>query len=90
MRVHVVRFVDDIARYQLETVRQFSPFRKGTVTALDTATTPNLATVQGRRMPYGVEDLEVGDLVLFGDFKDPFVLMRLVGAEEVQELQEFE
>lgn len=83
-------FVQDVASHHRDVVRSYSPFRKGSVTAIDTATTPNLATVQGRRMPYGVEDLAVGDLVLFGDYKDPFVLMRLVGAEEAQELQEFE
>lgn len=58
--------------------RRAEVFRKGLVTAIDQASTPWLATINGRRMPFIDENITVGDVVYYVDQADPFAWARTV------------
>lgn len=59
--------------------REGEIFRKGRVTNLDADATPNLVTVNGRRMPVLGVDVAVGDIVVYVDQHDAFAISKFAG-----------
>lgn len=54
-------------------------FRKGTITAVDDVSVPNIYTVSGRPMASVYAFLEVGDIVVYVDQPDPFIVGKFAG-----------
>lgn len=63
--------------------RRSEVFRKGVVTAVDDTVTPNLITVsdgsQTKTMPFTQYLAEVGNVVVWVDQADPFIMGKFAG-----------
>ena len=59
--------------------RRAEIFRKGTIQAVDDSGVPVVYTVAGRRMTSVYAFLEVGDVVVYVDQADPFVVGKFAG-----------
>lgn len=70
---------DAVQQVTVENRRRFELFRKGRVQAVDISGQVPYVTVHGRRMPSTKAGLEVGDIVVYVDQHDPFVVGDFAG-----------
>lgn len=70
---------DVIADRIRDAVRSATIFRPGTVTAIDSSTSPDTFVVTpGRSMVAGDSTIQVGDRVIWCDTDDPFIVIKIL------------